>query len=142
MVIKTDTYLLTAALNRVIPPVGDLPGAGGMELAEEVIKRSAADFRFQDALTKVLGALPSPHDFLALDDDEPDDALRTAESSQAAAFGLWLDVVYTVYYMHPEVHQRLGWHGRSPQPEGNVMPPWDESVLGVIRKRDPFWRKA
>ena len=77
MVIKPDTYLLTAALNRVIPPVGDLPGAGGMELAEEVIKRSAADFRFQDALTRVLGALPSRNDFLALDDDGQDDALNS-----------------------------------------------------------------
>ena len=142
MVIKTDTNLLTAALDRVVPPVGDLPGAGGLGLAEEVIKRSAADFRFQDALTTVLGDLPSPDDFLALDEDGQDDALRTAESSHPAAFGLWLDVVYTVYYMQPEVHQRLSWHGRSPQPEGNIMPPWDESVLGVIRQREPFWRKV
>ena len=140
MVIKTDTDLLTAALDRVVPSVGDLPGAGGLGLAEEVIKRSAADFRFQDALTAVVGALPSPGDFLVLDDDGQDTALRTVESSHPDAFGLWLDVVYTVYYMQPEVHQRLNWHGRSPQPEGNTMPPWDESVLSTIRQREPFWR--
>jgi len=142
MVIKTDTDLLTAALDRVVPPVGDLPGAGGLGLAEEVIKRSAADFRFTEAYAIVIDDLPSPNEFLALDDDGRDDALRNAESSHPDAFGLWLDVVFTVYYMQPEVHQRLNWHGRSPQPEGNTMPPWDESVLDTIRQREPFWRKV
>jgi hypothetical protein len=113
-----------------------------MGLSEEVIKRCAADFRFSDALDAVVEALPSPGDFAALDDDGRDEALRAVESSNPDAFGLWLDVVYTVYYMQPDVHKRLNWHGRSPQPDGNTMPPWDESILGVIRQREPFWRKT
>jgi len=142
MTINHTTDLITAVLDRALPPVGNLPGAGGMGLSEEVIKRCAADFRFSDALDAVVEALPSPGDFAALDDDGRDEALRAVESSNPDAFGLWLDVVYTVYYMQPDVHKRLNWHGRSPQPDGNTMPPWDESILGVIRQREPFWRKT
>ena len=140
MTLDRDANLLAAALDRVIPPVDDLPGAGGMGLADEVIERCGADVRFNNALGTVLGALPSSTDFVALDGEGQDGALRAVESSHPAAFGLWLDVVYTVYYMQPSVHQRLSWHGRSPQPDGNEMPPWDESVLSVIRQREPFWR--
>ncbi len=142
MVIKPDADLLSAALDRVVPPVGDLPGAGGMGLSEEVIKRCSADDRFNGALNTVLEALPSPNDFMALDDGGRDGALRAVESSHPAAFGLWLDIVYTIYYMQPDVHARLNWHGRSPQPDGNEMPPWDESILSVIRQHEPFWRKV
>lgn len=142
MALNLDANLLAAALDRVIPAVDDLPGAGGMGLAEEVISRSQADERFDDAVGTVFSALPSSTDFMALDAKGQDDALRTVESSHPDAFGLWLDIVYTIYYMQPAVHQRLSWHGRSPQPDGNEMPPWDESVLSEIRKREPFWRKA
>ncbi|MBT5320580.1 MAG: hypothetical protein HOL45_11820, partial [Chloroflexi bacterium] len=120
MTLNSDTSLLSAALDRVIPPVDDLPGAGGMGLAGEVVKRCEADSRFNAALTTVIGALPSPNDFTALDDEGQDGALRTVESSDPDAFGLWLDVVYAIYYMQPAVHRRLSWHGRTPQPEGNV----------------------
>jgi hypothetical protein len=142
MTLDLDTGLLAAALDRIIPPVDDLPGAGAMGLAEEVIARSRADFRFSDALDTVVNALPSPNAFTALDGEGQDGAIRALESSHPDDFNLWLDVVYTIYYMQPAVHRRMNWHGRSPQPEGNVMPPWDESVLGVTRQREPFWRKA
>lgn len=142
MTLDINTDLMSAALDRVIPPVDDLPGAGDMGLAEEVIKRCRADTRFSDALDAVIGALPPSDGFVGLDGDEQDGALRAVESSHPDAFGLWLDVVYTIYYMQPQVHARLSWHGRSPQPDGNEMPPWDESVLSEIRKREPLWRKV
>lgn len=142
MTFNPDINLLTAALDRVIPPVDELAGAGEMGLTEVVIDRSRADDRFWDALSTVLNALPSPDDFLKLNGDGQDGAIRAAEKSHPDAFKLWLDVVYTIYYMQPEVHLWLSWHGRPPQPEGNVMPPWDESILSVIRKREPFWRQV
>ena len=134
--------LLSAVMDRVIPPVDDLPGAGSMGLATEVVQRSSSDERFNESLRIVLALLPSDDDFEAMDEVRRDQAIALVEESDPANFGLWLDVVYTVYYMQPQVHQRLGWHGRPPQPEGNQMPPWDESVLGTVRKREPFWRRV
>ncbi|MBT4126134.1 MAG: hypothetical protein HOJ22_05775 [Chloroflexi bacterium] len=141
MTTNLDTNLLSAALDRVLPPVDDLAGAGAMGLAEVVVERSRADDRFWDALSTVMNAL-SVGEFLSEDGDGQDGAIRAVESSDPNAFTLWLDVVYSIYYMQPEVHKRLGWHGRAPQPEGNSMPPWDESILSNIRKREPFWRKV
>lgn len=139
---EPDINLLTAAMDRVVPQVDDLPGAGGMGLAQEVIDRSKEDPRFWAALVTVLEVLPSAEDFATFDGDDQDKALTSVESNDRRQFGLWLDVVYTVYYMQPQVHQRLGWHGRPPQPDGNEMPPWDESILKNVRKREPFWRQV
>ena len=142
MSFEPDVNLLSAAMDRVIPAVDDLPGAGSMGLADEVVERSRTDERFWSALQAVLEGIAGAEDFTSLDGDGQDDVLRGVENAARAPFGLWLDVVYTVYYMQPAVHRRLKWHGRPPQPEGNVMPPWDESVLETIRKREPFWRKV
>lgn len=141
MSFEPDIKLLADAMDRVIPPVDDLPGAGSMGLADEVVDRSKGDERFWSALERVLRELPAGNEFSALDDDGRDSALSAVESSHPREFGHWLDVIYTIYYMQPAVHQRLNWHGRPPQPVGNEMPLWDESVLVNIRNREPFWRK-
>ena len=39
MAFTPDIDLLTAAMDRILPPAGDLPGAGSMGLAQEVIDR-------------------------------------------------------------------------------------------------------
>lgn len=138
-----DIDVVAAALNRLIPAVDNLAGAGEMGLGEEVIERSRADDRFWKALSTVMDSLASSGgNFLTLDGSEQDDVLRNIEASLPDAFGLWLDVVYTIYYMQPPVHEWLNWHGRPPQPVGNVMPPWDESILEVTRQREPFWRQV
>jgi len=138
----SEINTLSAALDRVVPAIDELPGAGGMGLAPVVVERSRADERFWDALVTVVRELASSGEYTSMSGEEQDDALRAVEGSEAEAFALWLDVVFTIYYMQPEVHKRLGWHGRSPQPVGNEMPPWDESVLDKIRQREPFWRKV
>ncbi len=142
MTFTPDMDLLSAAMDRAIPAAGDLPAAGAMGLAQEAVDRSEGDDRFWSALETVLSSLPSAREFGELHGDGQDAALSAVESGSPDAFGTWVDVVYTVYYMQPRVHQRIGWHGRTPQPEGNQMPPWDESVLANIRNREPFWRKV
>jgi len=142
MAFKPDIDLLTVAMDRVIPSIEDLPGAGSMGLAQEVIDRSQSDDRWTVALESVLTALPSAKAFNALSGDDQDTALTTAETINLEAFGHLVDIIYTVYYMQPQVHARLNWHGRSPQPDGNQMPPWDESVLANIRTREPVWRQV
>ncbi|NQW16079.1 MAG: hypothetical protein HQ478_01200 [Chloroflexi bacterium] len=142
MTFNPDINLIAAAMDRIIPPMGDLEGAGGLGLAPEVIERSKTDDRFWLALQTVYASLNAPGNFGMLDGEQQDAALSAIESETPDAFGFWLDVVYTVYYMQPRVHQRLGWHGRTPQPDGNQMPPWNESVLANIRTRAPFWKQV
>jgi len=134
--------VLSAALDRLIPAVDDLPGAGAMGLADEVTSRCKADDRFWNAHTTVVERLSAVDGFLNLAGSEQDEVIAATEKAVPDEFGLWLDVVYTIYYMQPSVHQHLGWHGQPPQPGGNFMPPWDPSVLDVIKQREPFWRKV
>lgn len=136
------TKLLSAALDRLIPAIDELPGAGEMGLAGEITSRCKADDRFWNAHTTVIDQLSAIDGFIDRDGSDQDEAISVVEQTAPNEFGLWLDVVYTIYYMQPSVHQHLDWHGRPPQPEGNVMPPWDESVLNVIKEREPFWRKV
>ena len=137
---STDLSLLSAALDRVVPAIGDLPGAGAMGLAEVIVENARQDRRFESALGTVTAALPDG--FASLDPAAQDDALRKIESVNEEAFGLFLDITYSFYYMRPEVHERLNWHGRAPQPEGNELPPFDDSVLEIARQRAPLWRKV
>ena len=142
MAFTPDIDLLTAAMDRILPPIDDLPGAGSMGLAQEVIDRSKSDDRWWPALEAVFTALPSAKAFNALSGDERDEALTAVETTNLEAFGYLVDVIYPAYYMRPQVHARLGWHGRAPQPDGNEMPPWNESVLANIRIREPFWKQV
>ena len=96
----------------------------GAGLAQEVIDRPQSDDRYWAALESILAALPSAKEFSRLSDNARDEALTSVETLNPDAFGFWVDVIYAVYYMQTQVHARLGWHGRPPQPDGNQMPPW------------------
>ena len=80
--------------------------------------------------------------FVTLGGNEQDRAIGSFETDSPRRFGVLFDISYIVYYKQPAVHERIGWDGRPPQPDGNVMVPRDESVLENIRKREPFCRRV
>jgi hypothetical protein len=146
--VDADRTALAAAMDRLVPPVDDLQGAGSMGLAEQVEKRAGRSSRLRSALVAVLDALsldPTSHaagGYSGLDGERQDEALRTVEASMSDRFAVFLQLVYTVYYMEIAVHKRTGWHGRPPQPEGYEVPTFDESVLEQVQQREPFWREV
>ncbi len=143
----TDTDVnedvLSAMLDRLIPAVDGLPPAGQMGLAPDVILLAGRQDRFWGLFSGAMESfvLQNPS-FVALDGDEQDRAIRSFEEESPRHFGVVLDISYIVYYKQPAVHERIGWDSPPPQPDGNVMAPWDESVLENIRKRAPFWRRV
>ena len=130
-------------MDRMIPAVGDLPSAGQMGLTAEIVQLAAQQKRFEDLFNSAMEAfeINSP-DFLTSMTSIQDENLRTFESNNPDLFNTIRTIVYIVYYKDPKVHARIGWDGRAPQPKGNQMDPWDESVLVNARKREPFWRKV
>ena len=78
---SANLSLLSAALDRVVPAIGDLPGAGAMGLAEVIVDKAGEDQRFESALKTVANALPT--DFASLDAGDQDAALREIESAQS-----------------------------------------------------------
>ena len=139
--INIDKNLLAAILDRLIPAVDDLPSAGQMELPGEIVRLSGQQARFQKIFVNAMEAFATANpDFASLTGAEQDDATRAFESDSPELFDSLLTISYIVYYKDERVHKRIGWSARTPQPDGNEMEPWDESVLENMRKRKPFWR--
>jgi hypothetical protein len=132
--------LLRAALNEIVPPRAELPGAGDLGV-EVVIERSlvaAPHLRrlFLDGLS-VLGVAG----FLNLPAGSRVEALRRLEQEQPVFFATLVDHTYRGYYTLPEVLSAIGYHG-PPQPGGGVLAPFDVELLATQRRRAPFWRRT
>lgn len=139
---------LKAIMDRLIPAVDDLPGAGSMGLAQEAERIAGMIPRLQESAVKVLGAVSldmrshARGGFQALTPESQDESIREVESTMPADFANFLEMVYLAYYSDSRVHRRIGWHGRPPQPEGYQMAGFDEAILENVRRRQPFWRRA
>jgi len=141
--------LLAAALDRLVPPNGDLPGAGALGVAEP-IERALADSAplrrlFLEGLLE-LELAAGAGGFGQLEGEARDEALRRVEADHAAFFAALLNHAYRGYYTHPRVLSALergtGYPARPPQPLGQAIEPWDERLLERQRRRAPFWRKT
>lgn len=145
---EADRRNMRVVMDRLVPPVDDLPGAGSMGLLEKVEEMGSKHGRFQRSLVRFLDALSmdmsveAEGGFLAMEPDQQDDAIREIEQSLATEFANVLEVVYLAYYAQPDVHRRIGWRTGPLQPLGFELPPFDETILENIKKREPFWRKV
>lgn len=137
----TERAVLRAVMDRLVPPVDDLPGAGTMGLLDQVEAMAQAHHPFHFALLALLGGLPAGS-FAARAEADQDRAIARFETAHPAVFNAVLEVVYLAYYADPRVHGRIGWHGGPLQPDGFGLPPFDEAILERARRRAPFWRRV
>ena len=143
MLSDADRENMNAVMDRLIPPVDDLPGAGSMGLLEGVERMATQHDRYARSLRKFVGALSDEGQrFSARAPEQQDEAIRAIEASAASDFSNVLEAVYLAYYGRPEVHARIGWRTGPLQPRGFALPPFNESVLDTVRQRKPFWRQA
>ena len=133
------TTMLAEAMDRLVPPVDGLPGAGTMGLASEVEQLASRHPPYHCALLAFIDTL-APRWSAGLTDAEKDAALSDLEKADGATFTAILELVYLAYYADPRVHERVGWRGGPLQPEGFALPPFNSEILDVARQRPPFWR--
>jgi len=136
-----DRTVLRAVMDRLVPPVDDLPGAGTMGLLGEIEAMARAHAPFHVALLALLDGLPAK-EFGALSGPDQDKAIGSFEKAHPASFNTALEVVYLAYYADPRVGRRIGWRTGPLQPGGFALPPFDEAILEKARQRQPFWRRA
>lgn len=138
--------LLGAALNRIIPATGDMPGAGDLGIIATIDRTLAAypliRRLFCDGLVAidVESARQYQVGFLSLDGDGQDTVLHVVEQASPAFFAALIDHTYRGYYTHPHVYQAIGYAHRPPQPLGHELPLFDPAMLEKQRQRAPFWR--
>lgn len=143
-----DRLTLVVVMDRLVPAVDELAGAGEMGLAPEVEQRARHHRPLRSALITVMDALSmdlaahAAGGFRALSEEEQVDSLRQLQEALPEQFSQFMQLVYTIYYMQPEVRERIGWPGGAVQPDGFDVEPFDESILETARKREPFWRRV
>lgn len=143
-----DRVAMVEVLNRIVPAVDDLAGAGDLGLAQRVDEMSRMIPRWRKSLLIVMDAVsldPSARaagGWVALEEDEQVQALEAIEVNLPEHFDNFVHTVYAAYYSDDRVHRRIGWRSGAPQPSGWDMPPWDPSVLDTVGQREPFWREA
>lgn len=144
---QTQVLTLTAALNRIIPAEGDMPGAGDLGVANFIDGASAGDPRktrlFVQGIAKiqVTSGRLSGKDFVEASAGEQDQTLQSVETSDPAFFDALVRQTYNGYYTNPIVFEAFGYS--TPQPEIGGQPELlDQSLLEKQRQRAPFWTKV
>ena len=140
--------LLVAVLDRIVPPNGALPGAGGLGVDAAIDRTLALTPKlrrlFLDGLAEVVVAAEraTSQEFVALDAATQEAVLRSVEEAEPAFFAALVEHTYRGYYVLPEVHAAIGYTTRPPQPRGHELAPWREELLQLQVDRQPFWRRA
>ena len=138
---ETERAALTALMDRLVPPVDDLPGAGTMGLLAEVEAMAGRHAPYRRAFLHISAELGTAA-FSALDGAAQDAAISRFETAEPAMFEAVRAMVYLAYYGNERVHRRIGWRSGPLQPQGFDLAPFDELVLKSARKRQPLWRQA
>jgi hypothetical protein len=126
-------------MDRLVPAIDELPGAGAMGLLPEVEAMAGRHASFHRALIGLLDGLAAER-FATLPAAAQNGAIGAFEEAQPAMFNALLELVYLAYYGDERVHRRIGWRTGPLQPHGFELPPFDEAILDRTRQRRPFWR--
>ena len=101
---EAQQSLLTAALNCVIPEEGNMPGAGDLGVIEFIETLVAPDPKLRRLVNEglsqivVAASVQSGQEFVDLDKDDQNEALKEVQAQQPAFFDFLLRQCYNGYY--------------------------------------------
>ncbi len=138
--------LISAVLNRIIPPEGQLPGAGDLGVGDFIEETASKENGLRRLFTEGLASLEivasqeAGGEFLSLTGAAQDAALQAVEKRHSAFFAELVRQCYNGYYTNPEMFGLIGYAQSDPQ--GYQPLPFDENLLEPQRRREPFWRQV
>ena len=137
---------LIKVMDLLVPAVDNLPGAGSMGLIIELEKLCKKYEIVYFSIKRIINAIEldpisrANGSFLFMDEEKQIEILETIELNLSEDFSIFLNGIYSIYYMDKNVKKRIDWKYNSIQPKGFEIKPWDESILDEIKKRKPFWK--
>ena len=135
--------LLVDALDHIVPPAGDRPGAGeagAADYIDGVLERSP---ELRHAFLSGLAALDAgPSPFESLGADEKVSRMRGVETSHLSFFTTLVREGYAGYYSNPAVVEVLGLDPTPPQPVGYVLEPFDYRLLDNPKNLGKLYKDA
>ena len=139
--------LVSAVLDRLIPPQGDMPGAGEVGTADYLDRIAAESARlarlFSGGLQDIeIAAARVGAGFEELSGEQRDEVLRGVEADSPDFFDALVRHTYNGYYSSPKVVELLGLDPRPPQPRGNHVERGDLSSLELVVERGQAYRDA
>ena len=140
--------LLDAALDRIIPPQGDRPGAGALGIGDFVESVAAGEPGLIRLFVQGLSAIAiaaaerGPDGFAALPGEAQDATLQAVEASNSDFFDQLVLQVYNGYYTSLTVFQAIGYDAPLPPVPGVKLELLDDNLLEVQRQRAPFWTRV
>jgi hypothetical protein len=114
--------------------------AAGVTTALEHLVASDAGARHRVVLEAIGGAAGGQDTFVRTDADGRIAAVRRVEAEMPGLFRALVAVVLQYYYEADVVLRAMGWRAEPPQPQGHVLPPFDEALLDPVRRRGRIWR--
>src|SRR5688500_17591205 len=113
---EAERVAMRAIMDRLVPPVDDLAGAGTMGLLADVATMAAQHQPYHRALLRLLDDIAA--DAFSQAGPARDKAIRAFEQAEPAVFKTVLEVIYLAYYGDERVHRRIGWRTGPVQPRG------------------------
>ena len=137
---------LSAVVDTLLPGDDDPPplpsgtdAAVATKLAEHLVAgRDRA--RHEAVLQAIASAARGEEAFLRANAAERIASVRRVEAEMRGPFQALVALVLHDYYEAEAVLSAVGWRAEPPQPEGHVLPPFDEALLEPVRRRGPTWR--
>ena len=146
--VDSQVDLVTAVVDRLIPPTEGFPGAGEVEVADyldRVVGKSVGLRRLFGqgmAQIQIVSQAQFQADFVALDQDQKVKVLQEAETKEPEFFDALVQHTYNGYYTHPKVKALLGEDVRPPQPEGYPLEGGDFAGLEAVKGRGRIYREV
>lgn len=140
--------LLDAALDRLIPPQENRPGAGALSVGDFVESVAVGEpgltrmFVQGLAAIEIAAAERGPDGFAALSGDAKDATLRAVEQSHTDFFEQLILQTYNGYYTNLTVFESIGYTLPSVPAPGTKLELLDENLLEAQRQRPPFWTRV
>ena len=107
MLSEEQRQMLVAVLDRIVPPNGALPGAGGLGVDAAIDRTLAQTPRLRRLFLRGLAEIAvtaereTGQDFLALDAATQERVLRAVEEAEPAFFAALVEHTYRGYYVRP-----------------------------------------